>query len=67
MAFLDIYKTTTFTKPRSIIVKFITNMFSEFANWNDARITRNALSQLSDRELNDIGLVPGDINKISRR
>ena len=67
MAFLDIYRTTTFTKPRSIILKFITNMFSELANWNDARVTRNALSQLSARELNDIGLVRGDIDRISRR
>ena len=67
MAFLDTYRITTFTKPRNIIVKFITNMFSELANWNDARITRNALSQLSARELNDIGLVPGDIDRISRR
>ena len=67
MAFLDIYRTTTFTKARSIIVKFITNMFSELANWNDARVTRNALSQLSARELNDIGLVPGDIDRVSRR
>ena len=67
MAFLDIYRTTTFTKPRSIILKFITNMSSELANWNDVRVTRNALSKLSARELNDIGLAPGDIDKISRR
>ena len=67
MAFLDKYRTTNLTKPRSIIIRFITNMFSELANWNDARVTRNALSQLSARELNDIGLVPGDIDRISRR
>jgi len=30
------------------------------------RVTRNALSQLSLRELNDIGLVPGDIERIAR-
>ena len=67
MAFLDIYRTTTFTKHRSIIIKFISNMLNELANWNDARVTRNALSQLSARELNDIGLVRGDIDRISRR
>ena len=67
MAFLDIYRTTTFTKPLSIIVKFITNTLSELANWNDARVTRNALSQLTAQELDDIGLVPGDIDRISRR
>jgi uncharacterized protein YjiS (DUF1127 family) len=33
--------------------------------WNDARTTRNALSTLTDRELDDIGLVRGDIDRIS--
>ncbi|EEB84855.1 DUF1127 domain-containing protein [Roseobacter sp. GAI101] len=33
--------------------------------WNDARVTRNALSSLSDRELDDIGLVRGDIDKVA--
>ena len=35
------------------------------AQWNDARITRKALSQLSDRELDDIGLCRGDIDAIA--
>ena len=34
--------------------------------WNDARVTRNALSKLSDRELEDIGLVRGDIDEVAR-
>lgn len=34
------------------------------ANWNDARLTRNALSDLNDRELEDIGLSRGDISNI---
>ncbi len=34
--------------------------------WNDARITRNALSRLSDRELDDIGLSRGDIERAIR-
>ncbi len=33
--------------------------------WNDARVTRNALSSLSDRELDDIGLVRGDIERVA--
>lgn len=33
--------------------------------WNDARTTRNALSRLSNRELDDIGLVRGDIDLIA--
>ena len=32
--------------------------------WNDARVTRNALSKLTDRELDDIGLCRGDIDDI---
>jgi len=31
------------------------------ALWNDRRVTRNALSSLTARELNDIGLSRGDI------
>ncbi|WP_037311973.1 DUF1127 domain-containing protein [Ruegeria halocynthiae] len=33
--------------------------------WNDARVTRNVLSGLSDRELNDIGLCRGDIDAVT--
>ncbi|MBE1282035.1 MAG: DUF1127 domain-containing protein [Rhodobacteraceae bacterium] len=34
--------------------------------WNDARVTRNALSDLSDRELEDIGMVRGDIETVAK-
>ncbi len=67
MALLDVSHTTTFTTSSNIILKFIISMFDKLIKWNDSRITRNALSQLSVRELNDIGLVPGDIDRISRR
>ncbi|MEM9427275.1 MAG: DUF1127 domain-containing protein [Pseudomonadota bacterium] len=33
--------------------------------WNDARRTRNVLSQLSDHVLDDIGLNRGDIERLS--
>lgn len=33
--------------------------------WNDARVTRNALEALSDRELADIGMCRGDIDDIA--
>jgi len=39
-------------------------LFGAFAAWNDARHTRKLLSQLSDRELDDIGLSRGDIDRI---
>ncbi len=35
------------------------------AAWNDARKTRKALSALTDRELDDIGLSRGDIDAIA--
>ncbi len=46
---------------------FFLNMFSMIAAWNDARITRNSLSKLSARELDDIGLTYDDIHKIAIR
>ena len=43
------------------------HLASAFSDWSRARITRNTLSQLSDRELNDIGLCRGDIERIAQR
>jgi uncharacterized protein YjiS (DUF1127 family) len=37
-----------------------------FYNWNASRVTRKALSKLSNRELDDIGLCRGDIDLIGR-
>ena len=34
--------------------------------WNDARLTRNALKSLSNRELEAIGLSRGDIQTVAR-
>ena len=42
-------------------------LVSTVVAWNDARVTRNSLSRLSDRELDDIGLSRGDIDSISTR
>ena len=42
----------------------LTRLFAEFAAWNDGRATRKALSKLSDRELDDIGLVRGDLDTL---
>ena len=41
-------------------------LFAAVAAWNDARVTRNALGRLSDRELDDIGLCRGDIERVAR-
>lgn len=41
------------------------SVVSTLSSWNDARVTRNALSSLSNRELDDIGLVRGDIDMVA--
>lgn len=43
----------------------LTSVFGTIASWNDARATRKALSGLSDRELDDIGLARGDIDMVA--
>ena len=62
---------TTRTAPFGAIsifrfVQFVSDIYLAVSNWNDARVTRNALGKLSDRELDDIGLCRGDIEMIGR-
>lgn len=45
----------------------VSRIAASLAAWNDARVTRAALSKLSDRELDDIGLCRGDIEDIASR
>lgn len=45
---------------------FLADLVGRIAAWNDARVTRKGLSALSDRELDDLGLVRGDIDDIAR-
>ncbi len=47
------------------VVSALTNMIAAVADWNDARVTRNALAKLTDRELDDIGLSRSDIDLIA--
>ncbi|WP_339770435.1 DUF1127 domain-containing protein [uncultured Pseudosulfitobacter sp.] len=49
------------------ISRFAFNAIASVMAWNDARVTRNALSALSDRELEDIGLIRGDIDSVTFR
>ena len=67
MAILDIAQIETVSASRGILSKLIASSFGALADWNTSRATRRALLQLSDRELEDIGLVPGDIDRIARR
>jgi uncharacterized protein YjiS (DUF1127 family) len=43
----------------------LSRLVARYQAWNDARITRKALNALSDRELDDLGLVRGDIDDIA--
>lgn len=40
---------------------------SALVAWNNARLTRRALTRLSDRELDDIGLSRGEIDAFIER
>ena len=48
------------------IVQSVNAAGTAFRMWNAARMTRKALSKLSIRELDDIGLCRGDIDLIGR-
>ena len=63
------FDTTRTTFGSDTAVSHITSFFSgavaSAVAWNDARVTRNALGALSDRELEDIGLIRGDIDAVA--
>jgi uncharacterized protein YjiS (DUF1127 family) len=44
----------------------VARMVSALNGWNETRVTRRELSRLSDRELDDIGLCRGDIERVAR-
>lgn len=44
---------------------FFNDIAMNVVAWNDARVTRKALSELSNRQLEDIGLVRGDIDAVA--
>ncbi|MGJ8609979.1 MAG: DUF1127 domain-containing protein [Octadecabacter sp.] len=43
----------------------VASLIGTLVSWNDARMTRNSLNKLTARELDDIGLVRGDIEDIA--
>lgn len=49
------------------VSRFVVEGFATLAAWNDARVTRKALNQLTARELDDIGLSTSDIDGVARR
>ena len=61
---------TTIETNRSMAVggvgNIVAHIISLFGSWKDTRVTRRELSRLSDRELDDIGLCRGDIERVAR-
>ncbi|MGR3761283.1 DUF1127 domain-containing protein [Roseobacteraceae bacterium NS-SX3] len=46
------------------VVNAFYGMKSAIAEWNESRVTRKALSKLTDTQLDDIGLTRADIAKL---
>lgn len=62
MALTDTARAHAHTRP-GLFSRIVEMLIS----WNDRRATRNALTHLSDRELDDIGLSRGDIDRVANR
>lgn len=65
MAVIDTPRVQLASGANGRIGRFFANALASVIAWNDARVTRNVLSQLTDRELEDIGLCRGDIETIA--
>jgi len=63
MATIDTTRAFTGTTASGLVARIT----GALRDWNDARVTRRALSRLSLRELDDIGLCRGDIDAIATR
>ncbi len=63
MAVID--TTTVAGGKGNALSRTVHNIIAQFNAWNDARITRNALARLSDRELEDIGISRAEIDTIA--
>ena len=66
MAAFDIYRANNLTAAKSgLNLTWISSTIASIIVWNDQRVTRNALTSLSIRQLDDIGLTPGDIDDMA--
>ena len=66
MAIFDTTRTTYGSATAaSRLSSFVSSVIAKVIAWNDARVTRNALSELTDRELEDIGLSRADIDAVA--
>ena len=63
MAYFDSARPTLFATGPSRVAR---RLVDALRAWQEARLTRRALSPLSDRELADIGLQRSDLDNLSR-
>ncbi|WP_299963323.1 DUF1127 domain-containing protein [uncultured Roseobacter sp.] len=63
MAAFDTTRPTYDSAP--VVAPFFARLMASVISWNAARATRSALDSLTDRELEDIGLVRGDIELVA--
>lgn len=49
------------------VISAVETLVGEFAAWNARRRTARELSRLSDRQLQDIGLLGADLNDVAAR
>lgn len=67
MAFFDTSRSTYgIDIAANRFIAAVNAVFASVVSWNDARVTRNALSGLTDRELDDIGLTRSDVDAIAQ-
>ncbi len=48
------------------VTTLFAGLVGRISAWNEARITRNSLMALSDRELDDLGLSRADIESVAQ-
>lgn len=60
MAYADLNRSATADAPTSLVARIATTL----ADWRQSMSTRKALHALTDRELEDIGLARGDIDRL---
>ena len=53
----------TFALPKAL--QLLSAVVATATRWNDARVTRKALTRLSDHELRDLGLDRCDIERVA--
>lgn len=66
MASVDMTRSAVSAAPLTRIKPMMLSIAATCVEWNELRLTRKALGALTDRELDDIGLIRGDIDVMGK-